>query len=393
MNSTASIESVHVLFTGLAYSGVITGGDQLFLDIAPRLSKDLKIIVVTPHFAKKYWDNIDQSNIEFRLLPPNKFELKANPILIFTSYLIRARQVYKILKKEKIQTIYSCSDVAYADIWPAFFIARKQPKLQWLTRVYHVLLRPKKRQGNYIVNAVAFALQRLSFWMMKRGSTTIFALNDKLHDELISLDFPNSKLDTLGAGIDYETISDFKPLKKYPFDVVVLGRIAPVKGIFDAVDIWEIVHAQMPKLRLAWIGGGGDNYRKKMETLLNERGLSDSFSLLGFIEKDDAYSVLKSAKVFLCPDHENGWGLAVCEAMACGLPVVSYDLDIFGGVYHKGYRSTPLFDTGAFASELISLLSNEHLRKRVAKDAAAQAKEYDHKKVIEKLMPYLVQRP
>lgn len=382
-------KSIHVLFTGLVYREVVTGGDQLFLDIAPRLPKEIKIVIVTPHFAKKHWQHIKQPNIEFRFLPPNMFEFKANPIAIFLSYVIRAWQVHRVLGKEKIQNIYSCSDIAYADIWPAYFAVGKNPKIKWLSRIYHVLLPPSDRQGNYLVNVVAFRLQRLSFWMMKKRSSTIFALNKKLHGELLEIGLPKKKLGVLGAGIDFQTINSFKPTKKYPYDVAVLGRIAPVKGIFDTVKIWKKVHATYPDAKLAWIGGGSENYQKKINEQLEENSLTSTFNLLGYIDKDEVYNVLRSAKVFLCPDHENGWGLAVCEAMASGLPVVSYDLDIFGGVYQKGYKSVTLFDTDSFADEIIKLLGNEEKRKKMAKDAVDQAKEFDHQQVIDDLVAYL----
>jgi glycosyltransferase involved in cell wall biosynthesis len=382
-------KSLHVLYTGLVYSEVITGGDQLFLDIAPRLPKKLKIIVITPHFAKKHWDNIDQSNIEFRLLPPNIFEFKGNPFMIFFSYAVRSWQVYRILKKEKVQTIYSSSDIAYADIWPAYWATKGNSQIKWLSRIYHVLLPPKSRQGNYLVNVVAFRLQRLSFWMMKKRSTTIFALNSKLHDEVLDLGFPKKKLAILGAGIDFQKINTFKPTKKYPYDVVVLGRVAPVKGIFDTVKIWKKVHNTNPKLQLAWIGGGAENYRKKMSEQLAKNSLESNFHLLGFVDKDEVYSILQSAKVFLCPDHENGWGLAVCEAMASGLPVVSYDIDIFGGVYKKGFKSVALFDTESFADEIIKLLHNDDKREKMARDAVEQAKQFDHERVVDDLVKYL----
>lgn len=380
--------SVHVLFTGLAYSKVITGGDQLFLDIAPRLPKDLKIVVVTPHFAEAYWEGIATPNIEFRFLPPNRFELKDNPLLIFLSYVVRAWQTYRILKKEDIQTIYSCSDIAYADIWPAYVLSKNR-KIKWLSRIYHVILPPSSRHGNRLVNSVAFRLQRLSFWMMKKRSSTIFALNKKLYDEVLDLGFPKNKLEILGAGIDFKKINGFKPKKKYPYDIVVLGRIAPVKGIFDTIKIWKKVHKTYPDLNLAWIGGGGENYSKKMSELLEQDSLSSTFHRLGFIDKDEVYSILKSGKIFLCPDHENGWGLAVSEAMASGLPVVSYNLDIFGGLYKKGYVTAPLFDTDSFADKIIELLKDEKKRKRMAVDAVNQAEQFDHQKVIDELVKYL----
>ncbi|MEO5627719.1 MAG: glycosyltransferase family 4 protein [Candidatus Saccharimonadales bacterium] len=381
-------KSLHVLYTGLVYKDVITGGDQLFLDIAPRLPKDLKIIIVAPQFTKKHWDKIDQPNFEYRFLKPNRFDNKGNPLLIFMSYVVRSFQVYKILKKDDVQTIYSSSDIAYADIWPAFIIA-KAKGVKWLSRIYHVLLPPKTRQGSFLVNAVAFNLQRLSFWMMKKRSTTIFALNDKLYEEVLELGFPKEKLEILGAGIDYKKISSYKPRKKYPYDIVVLGRLTPVKGIFDAVKIWQKVHEEKPKARLAWIGGGSEAYQTKIKEQLDRKGLTKTFDLLGFIDKEEVYDILNSAKIFLCPDHENGWGLAVCEAMSCGLPVVSYDLDIFGAVYKKGFRSVKLYNTNAFAKQVIELLDKPALRKKIGQDAADQASQFDHQKVVKELVKYL----
>ncbi|MEO6760876.1 MAG: glycosyltransferase family 4 protein [Candidatus Saccharimonadales bacterium] len=382
-------KTLHVLFTGLVSPKMLSGGDQLFLDIAPRLPKSLKIIVITPHFAKIHWEKIEQSNIEFRLLPANRFELKDSPVLTFLSYIVRAWQTYRILKKEDVQTIYSCSDIAYADIWPAYWITKRNHKVKWISRIYHIFLPPGKRQGNHFVNIVAFRLQRLSFWMMKRQSSTIFALNQKLFSEALELGFPKNKLAVLGAGIDFQTINRFKPTKKYNYDIAVLGRVAPVKGIFDMVKIWEIVHARYPKLNLAWIGGGQDSYINKTSEILANKSLSDSFHLLGFLDKEEVYNVLSSAKIFLCPDHENGWGLAVCEAMALGLPVVSYDLDIFGEVYKKGFRSAPLFDTVSFANKLLELLDNEPLRRKIAKEAIDQASQFDHQRVISVLNKYI----
>ena len=385
----SKVKSLHVLFTGLVTENMLSGGDQLFLDIAPRLPKDLKVIVVTPVFAKKHWKNIDLTNIEFRYLRRNRFDLRASPLLAFFSYLIRAWQTYWILRNEDVQSIYSCSDIAYGDIWPAFFTVGRDSNVKWLSRIYHVLLPPKNRQGVYVVNVIAFYLQRISFWMIKKRSSTIFALNPKLSNELKKLGFKKDKLAVLGAGIDFQSIQKFKPKKAYAYDVVALGRIAPVKGIFDAIKIWQKVHASNPSLQLAWIGGGQEHYQKKVNQLLADKNLTDSFHMLGFIEKTEVYSVLKSSKVFICTDHENGWGLAVCEAMASGLPVVAYDIEIFGSVYQKGYKSVPLFNTEKFAEEVINLLTKDKKREILAVEASEQARQFDQRAVTDTLINYL----
>lgn len=381
---------VHVLFTGLVTKDVLSGGDQLFFDIAPRLPKNIHLTVIMPEFAMKHWVDIDTSNIEFKLLPRTRFDLNSNPVMIFLSYVVRAWQVNKLLRDEKrVETIYSCSDIAYADIWPAYLAVGRNPATRWVSRVYHVLLPPQRRQGSYAVNVVAFLLQRLSFRMMKRRSSTVLALNEKLRGELLDLQFTPQRLGILGAGIDFTTINSHTPTKAYPYDIVVMGRIAPVKGMYDVIEAWKIIHASKPELKLGWIGYGGEIYQQKMEKLIEKNGFGDSITLLGFIDKDKAYDILHTSKLFLCPDHENGWGLAVCEAMASGLPVVSYDLDIFGGVYKKGYKSVKLFDSEAYAHAILSLINNDQARGKMAKDAVQQAHEFDHEQVIKSLVKYL----
>jgi glycosyltransferase involved in cell wall biosynthesis len=387
MTQIKTVKTLHVLFTGLVTRGMVSGGDQLFIDIAPRLPKTLKIKIILPEFGAELWKG-KPDNVELIKLKTNFFDFKDHPFLIFLSYLVRSFQAYRILRKEKVEAIYSCSDIAYADIWPAFLVT-KDRKIKWLTRVYHVLLSPQRRQGSFLTNIFAFYLQRLSFWMMKKRSTQILALNQKLYGELMELGFPKETMGILGAGIDFKRIHEFKPTRKYDYDVVVLGRIAPVKGIFDAVKIWSKVHQVNKDWRLAWIGGGAEHYQSKLKSMLEENGLEESFKLLGFLEKSEVYNILKSAKVFLCTDHENGWGLAVCEAMSAGLPVVAYDIDIFGGVYKQGFLSAPLFNTDKFAQKLIKLLENDKERQKLAREAVEQASEFDHQIVINDLRRYL----
>ena len=139
--------------------------------------------------------------------------------------------------------------------------------------------------------------------MMKKRSQHILALNKKLYDEVLALGFPEKKLDILGAGIDFEKINTFKKTRSYDYDVVVLGRIAPVKGIFDTIKMWEKVHARNKNWKLAWVGGGNENYVSKMTEMIKERNFGESFLRLGFLEKDEVYNIFKSAKVFLFPYH------------------------------------------------------------------------------------------
>ena len=371
---------MHVLFTGLVSKTSLSGGDQLFLDIAPRLPKNIKLVIITPIFGHKLWENIDQSNIEFRFLPVNWFDFRPNLIFIFLSYLIRSWQVSKILKKEKdLEIIYSCSDVAYADIWPAYLISQTK-KIKWISRIYHVLLPPGKRQGNYLANFTAFYLQRLSFWLMKKHSSHILALNDKLKEEVLSLGFPKEKVGVLGAGIDFEKINCVKTPKKKSFDGIFVGRIHPSKGIYDLVKIWQGGVKRFPKAKAIIIGGGSKDQEKKLRLHIKRAHLSNNLIFAGYLSDRRLYHNFRASKIFLFTDYEAGWGLAIAEAMAAGLPVVGYNLEIFGDVFKKGFLTVPLGNTTIFAQKIIQLLENKGNYQQISQEATLQAQKMSWRK-------------
>ena len=93
---------------------------------------------------------------------------------------------------------------------------------------------------------------------------------------------------------------------------------------------------------------------------------------------------MKQADIFLFLDHEAGWGLAVAEAMACGLPVVGYDNGVLGSVYKNGYLVAPIGDHKRFSNQVIKLLSNKSFRQEMASKARLEAQKHDWEKTSKK---------
>ena len=52
----------------------------------------------------------------------------------------------------------------------------------------------------------------------------------------------------------------------------------------------------------------------------------------------DVYKNLKLSKVFVSTSHEEGWGISICEALACGIPVVANNLKTFSYLGNKIFR-------------------------------------------------------
>lgn len=103
--------------------------------------------------------------------------------------------------------------------------------------------------------------------------------------------------------------------------VIVVGRYCHEKGYDDLLTIWASVQYRCPDWRLD-VYGDGD--RSAYELLVDKCQIDRSrCSLNGRVS--DVQSEFARSSLAVCSSRFEGFGLAIVEAMACGLPVVSFD--------------------------------------------------------------------
>jgi len=107
--------------------------------------------------------------------------------------------------------------------------------------------------------------------------------------------------------------------------VGMMGRISPGKGFQDFTAMAQGI--DRPGVRFLMIGGisrdeeaYGTRLRQEAERTLGQRLI-----FLGF--KPDRERYLRALDVFAFPSHAESFGLALCEAMATGLPCAAYAKD------------------------------------------------------------------
>jgi len=107
----------------------------------------------------------------------------------------------------------------------------------------------------------------------------------------------------------------------YPY-VVAMGSFRKPKGHWHLIKAFSLIKKDYPELKLAIIGDG--EYKKQYLKLIDNLGLEvDDLILPGFI--DNPYPIISRASLFVFPSVYEGFGNAIIEAMACGVPVVSSD--------------------------------------------------------------------
>ena len=78
---------------------------------------------------------------------------------------------------------------------------------------------------------------------------------------------------------------------------------------------------------------------------------------------------------------EEGWGLAVNEYLACGLPVVAYDLPVFQEVFPNCLENVPLGDWQKAANQILELLNNPVLRQDRGHAGREFIQRYDYREM------------
>lgn len=168
-----------------------------------------------------------------------------------------------------------------------------------------------------------------------------------------------------GVGLDTAAISSVPAPAAKEYDAVFVGRHDAEKGVFDLVEIWKSVTGMHPSARLAMIGSCNPNNRAKLVSLISELGLEENIYMMGTVDDDRKYSLIKGSKLCLFPSYVEEWGIVPQEALACGLPVVVYDLP----VYQENIKECsavfrePVGDIASMARKAAELLSDEEYRK------------------------------
>ncbi|MFB8145744.1 glycosyltransferase [Microbacterium sp. NPDC056003] len=155
-----------------------------------------------------------------------------------------------------------------------------------------------------------------------------------------------------------------------PRRVVMMNRLADQKRVDLAIRAWVRVAAAVPDARLDIYGDGP--LREDLRSLVDELGLGESVKVHG--ATDDPDGEFDRAALFLVSTAFEGQGLAIAEALARGVPVVSFDAR-YGpreAVGDAGVLVAP-GDLDGLADAVIALLRDDARRAELAAHARSVA--------------------
>lgn len=350
----------------------ISGSDDRFVNILKNIpKKDIEITLVgTDDWVNKLTSKeINFNHIQIK--SPIKGNNKINISLIALINIIKTIATVK-LKKDYI--IYSTSDLFWETI-PAFFYRRKLK--YWIQVVHHIYPKWYTRPGNIFVNLFGHLFQKLSLFLIKKRADLIIVINPNVKYQLIKSGIPEKKIFTSSNAINF--------VKKTPqnikYDAVFLGRLDPSKGLNDFVPIWELVCQQIPNAKLALVGGTSSLNFKQLNKNITQKNLNKKIKVFGYVDDKTKTKILSSSKLFVFPSHEEGWGIAVAEAMSYGLPIVCWDLENLKEVFKNNLLYIKSFNYQYFSQKIIDLINNPNQIKIIGNNNIKYVKHFSWQKI------------
>lgn len=157
--------------------------------------------------------------------------------------------------------------------------------------------------------------------------------------------------------------------------MIAVGRLSYQKGYERLIAAWTIVHQRFPDWTLNIYGGG--ELLSELRQDISARHL-DSVVTIHPPETDITARYLESSALIL-PSRYEGLPMVLLEAMACGLPLISYTCqcgpkDVIRNE-HNGLL-IPEGDVKALADAILRVIENPEFRYRLGINAWNESKNY-----------------
>lgn len=165
--------------------------------------------------------------------------------------------------------------------------------------------------------------------------------------------------------------------------VIAVGRLDYQKSFDRLIQVWEKVHQQMPDWRLDIFGQG--EWQEMLQGMIDERGLQETVKLNGPTKNiGQEYS---ESSMIVMSSHYEGFPMVMIEAMACGLPAVSFDFKCGPrDIIKEGENGLVVKDgdIDGLAKAMMTLMRDDELRRKMGENAKRVVETFSEAKVMDK---------
>lgn len=352
----------------------LSGSDRIFIELSKNLkTRGHQVFVYVWEEGHKMCFSQKLTGIKFVIWPVGFIKSFG----FFVTYIFRIlsslwHSLSLKLENNKSIVIYSASDF-WMDSLPGWILKMRFPKIKWVGTYYLAAPNPFygfKEGGIKIIPSIKdsfyWLMQQIPYFLIKKYADLVCVTSDPDIER-----FPSHKMKghylVIKGGVDLKNIKPSNNLSKI-YSAVFIGRFHKQKGVLELVQIWRKVVDKIPNAKLAMIGDGPLMENVKLQ--ITDNKLQKNIKLFGFLfDGPKKNQIFRQSKIVVHPAIYDSGGMAPAEAMAFGLPGVSFDLKALKSYYPQGLLKANVGDLDDFANKILQLLEDTALYKKMSEEA------------------------
>jgi len=276
-----------------------------------------------PILVGEKYDNNGLTLDEFErlfLLSPNYSHIEKFIYRLCRWFSIASPFTLKRLKSLNADLIHAHFATSATDIWP-YAKALGLPLVVTLHGYDITINASWWEEGNDTLRMKSYPQKLTS--LIKAKEISFIAVSCAIKEYAISRGIPANRIRVCYTGLDIEK---FRPSRKNTCpQIIFVGRLVEKKGPSILINAFSIVKKMMPSTELIIVGDGP--LRQECEEL--SRNLELEIIFTGALKSNDIIKLIQGASVLCLPSikanngDDEGFGMVILEAQACGTPVIS----------------------------------------------------------------------
>lgn len=220
-----------------------------------------------------------------------------------------------------------------------------------------------------IVGTLGYIIEPFIFTFYKK--VPFITGSDSAKKDLLKMGIQARNIHVISHGVIIKKPRKMPSKEKIP-TITFLGAITPDKGIFDVLEVFNILKDK-GNYKFWIIGKGEGKYLQLLKRA--EREFKGRLVYWGFVSNEEKFKLLAKSHILINPSVREGWGLVNIEANAMGTPVVAYKSPgLVDSVTKKTGVIVPENTPQALAQAISELLKQPEKLKALAKNAVLWSK-------------------
>ncbi len=230
----------------------------------------------------------------------------------------------------------------------------------------------------------------------------IIAASRFIKDDLVKLGIAEEKISVIHNGIDHKLffpmadlfegeIVDVKPFAiKRPYFIYGSSLSSPEKKHIELIHAFELFKKNTGFPHRLVLAGNDGPYAQEIHKAAFDSPYASDIFLTGFFPHENFARLYAGAEACVFPSVNEGVGLPILEAMACGIPVLCSEkaaLKEIGGTAPLYFDSD---DIDNIATSLQKIVEDSELRENMITDSIMWANEFNWEETVKKTLSILL---